>query len=144
MTRRCIAPLDDGDALCGAPATTTRSVEDLDCALCAAHAAEIDHDRQEETTMATTDTTTTGEDIIEAARTAVDRKRIGRAMGRIAKRHGVSEWVSGESSHGWWAWGTTRDGDTLRIRVTNRVIVASIDGRKVSVEGLDDCAPPKC
>ena len=43
MTRACIAPLSDG-RLCGAPAVTTRSVESLDCALCAAHAAEMDDD----------------------------------------------------------------------------------------------------
>jgi hypothetical protein len=30
------------DPLCGGPATTTRTVEGLECALCAAHAAEID------------------------------------------------------------------------------------------------------
>lgn len=42
--RRCVAPLDDdGDRLCGAPATEERVVEeDLVCPLCAAHAREYD------------------------------------------------------------------------------------------------------
>ena len=40
--RRCIAPVGDGDALCGAPATEERIVDDLVCALCAEHAAELD------------------------------------------------------------------------------------------------------
>jgi hypothetical protein len=48
----CIAPKGDvaeGAAaleadLCGAPATTTRVVEGLECALCAEHAREIDNE----------------------------------------------------------------------------------------------------
>ena len=55
--RRCIAPID-GDTLCGREATTTRTVDGLDCALCSTHATEIDHDTQE-TTMLTTHTITT-------------------------------------------------------------------------------------
>lgn len=46
MTRepaRCVAPVD-GDLLCGAPATEERTIEDIVCPLCAAHAAEIDDD----------------------------------------------------------------------------------------------------
>ena len=45
--RQCIAPTD-GDALCGRPATTTRIVDGLDCALCAEHAAEYDEDISKE------------------------------------------------------------------------------------------------
>ena len=48
----CIAPLGEvpqdgleGVALCGAPATTTRVVEGLTCALCELHAREIDNER---------------------------------------------------------------------------------------------------
>jgi hypothetical protein len=45
---RCIAPID-GDRLCGAPATTTRIVESLTCALCQEHAEEIDRETMTET-----------------------------------------------------------------------------------------------
>lgn len=39
--RRCVAPLEDG-TLCGEPATEARVVEDVVCALCTQHAAELD------------------------------------------------------------------------------------------------------
>jgi hypothetical protein len=42
---RCIAPLGDGDELCGEPATETRIVEGLECPLCMAHARELDEER---------------------------------------------------------------------------------------------------
>lgn len=46
--RRCIAPLDAGERLCGAPATTSREIAGLTCALCDAHAREIDRDARED------------------------------------------------------------------------------------------------
>jgi Zn finger protein HypA/HybF involved in hydrogenase expression len=41
----CIAPVDDDGHLCGKPATTQRTIEDLLCPLCEEHADEIDNDR---------------------------------------------------------------------------------------------------
>ena len=52
---RCIAPTDDAaQQLCGARATTTRIVGDLVCHLCGNHAAELDHEQSEDTTMTMT------------------------------------------------------------------------------------------
>ena len=49
---RCIAPTDDAaQQLCGARATTTRIVDDLVCHLCGNHAAELDREQSEDTTM---------------------------------------------------------------------------------------------
>lgn len=53
---RCIAPTDDAaQQLCGARATTTRIVDDLVCHLCAAHAAELDHEQSEDCMTTTID-----------------------------------------------------------------------------------------
>ena len=53
---RCIAPIDDAaQQLCGARATTTRIVDDLVCHLCAAHAAELDHEQSEDLMTTTID-----------------------------------------------------------------------------------------
>jgi hypothetical protein len=46
---RCIAPIDDdAQQLCGAHATTVRTVDGLVCHLCSAHAAELDTEQREE------------------------------------------------------------------------------------------------
>lgn len=47
--RACVAPLDDdGHALCGAHATTTRILEGFEVALCEEHAHEYDADERTE------------------------------------------------------------------------------------------------
>lgn len=66
---RCIAPADDAaQQLCGARATTTRIVDDLVCHLCGSHAAELDREQSEDTTM-TTDHFRIGLDKINGERT---------------------------------------------------------------------------
>lgn len=47
---RCVAPVDGGEdagvlVLCGDPAVTTRTMEGIECPLCAAHAQELDRER---------------------------------------------------------------------------------------------------
>ena len=66
---RCIAPIDDAaQQLCGARATTTRIVDDLVCHLCGNHAAELDHEQSEDTTM-TIDHLSIGIDKLNGKRT---------------------------------------------------------------------------
>ena len=47
---RCVTPINDSDShnpevLCGARATEVRLVEEIECPLCAEHAAELDAER---------------------------------------------------------------------------------------------------
>lgn len=72
-TTTCIAPLADGTTLCGAPSTTTRIVEDLSCALCDEHAAEIDRDTEEDPRVFTY--TITDDDLGGPLMTVVDPDR---------------------------------------------------------------------
>lgn len=44
--RRCMAPLDDDEHLCGAPATEQRQVAGIVVDLCAEHAREFDEDEE--------------------------------------------------------------------------------------------------
>lgn len=46
--RRCCAPVPGSERLCGALATETREVEELDVGLCSRHARELDADRRAE------------------------------------------------------------------------------------------------
>jgi hypothetical protein len=46
VEKRCVAPLDDdGDRLCGEPATEDREVDGLLMPLCWQHAHELDEER---------------------------------------------------------------------------------------------------
>lgn len=54
--KRCVAPLDDeARELCGQPATTERTVEDVVMPLCGEHAAELDEEEMKMTTRSESD-----------------------------------------------------------------------------------------